>query len=39
MASMIPDARFVPLESTNHLLLENEPAWPRFVSEVRNFLD
>jgi class 3 adenylate cyclase/pimeloyl-ACP methyl ester carboxylesterase len=39
MASMIPGARFVPLESSNHLLIENEPAWPRFVSEVRSFLD
>jgi pimeloyl-ACP methyl ester carboxylesterase len=38
MASMISGARFVPLESTNHLLLENEPAWPRFLAEVRSFL-
>jgi pimeloyl-ACP methyl ester carboxylesterase len=38
MASMIPGARFVPLESANHLLLENEPAWPRFLAEVRSFL-
>jgi len=38
MAAMIPGARFVPLESANHLLLENEPAWPRFLAEVRSFL-
>jgi pimeloyl-ACP methyl ester carboxylesterase len=38
MASMIPGARFVPLESANHLLIENEPAWPRFLAEVRSFL-
>jgi class 3 adenylate cyclase/pimeloyl-ACP methyl ester carboxylesterase len=38
MASMIPGARLVPLESANHLLLENEPAWPRFLAEVRSFL-
>ena len=23
----IPGARFVPLESENHILLESEPAW------------
>ena len=38
MASMIPGARFVPLESANHLLIESEPAWPRFLAEVRSFL-
>jgi class 3 adenylate cyclase/pimeloyl-ACP methyl ester carboxylesterase len=39
MASMIPGARFVPLESANHLLIESGPAWPRFLAEVRSFLD
>ncbi|HEX3275839.1 MAG TPA: alpha/beta fold hydrolase [Gemmatimonadales bacterium] len=38
LASMIPGAAFVPLESRNHLLLESEPAWPRFLREVRAFL-
>jgi pimeloyl-ACP methyl ester carboxylesterase/DNA-binding CsgD family transcriptional regulator len=38
MASLIPGARFVPLESENHLLLETEPAWRRWVEEVRAFL-
>jgi pimeloyl-ACP methyl ester carboxylesterase len=38
MASMIPGARFVALEGQNHLILEDEPAWPRFLEEVRNFL-
>jgi len=38
MASLIPGARFVPLDSKNHILLENEPAWPVFLSEVRRFL-
>jgi pimeloyl-ACP methyl ester carboxylesterase len=38
LASLIPGAKFVPLESRNHLLLSQEPAWPRFVSEVRSFL-
>ena len=34
----IPGARFVLLEGSNHLLVEHEPAWIRFVSEVRGFL-
>ncbi|MDP6588349.1 MAG: alpha/beta fold hydrolase [Alphaproteobacteria bacterium] len=38
MAAMIPEARFVPLEGRNHLILDNEPAWPRFLQEVREFL-
>jgi class 3 adenylate cyclase/pimeloyl-ACP methyl ester carboxylesterase len=38
MAAKIPGARFVPLEGRNHLLLEDEPSWPRFLSEVRGFL-
>jgi pimeloyl-ACP methyl ester carboxylesterase len=38
LASLIPGARFVPLESRNHILLEGEPAWPRFIREVRSFL-
>ena len=38
LASLIPGARFVPLESRNHILLETEPAWPRFVDELRRFL-
>jgi len=37
-ASHIPDARYVPLESDNHLLLQDEPAWERWVQEVRDFL-
>ena len=38
IASLIPGARFVPIESRNHILLENEPAWPRWLEEVRAFL-
>lgn len=38
LAAMIPDARFVTLDSRNHILLKNEPAWGRFLSEVRSFL-
>lgn len=37
-ASHIAGARLVPLESCNHLLLEHEPAWLRWLEEVRDFL-
>lgn len=38
LAAGIPGARFVPLPSRNHLILENEPASGRFVEEIRSFL-
>lgn len=38
LAALIPDARFVSLSGKNHILLEDEPAWPRFLAEVRDFL-
>ena len=38
IASRIHGSRFVPLESRNHVLLEEEPACTRFVQEVRSFL-
>jgi tRNA A-37 threonylcarbamoyl transferase component Bud32 len=38
LAAMIPGARFVSLDSKNHILLENEPAWQRFIHEVFSFL-
>jgi pimeloyl-ACP methyl ester carboxylesterase/DNA-binding CsgD family transcriptional regulator len=38
IASLIPDARFVPLKSRNHVLLEHEPAWRQWLEEVRAFL-
>ena len=38
LASLVPDARFVPLESANHVLTELEPAWGEFVQELRAFL-
>ncbi len=37
-ASLIPDSRFVALESCNHILLADEPAWPVFLREVESFL-
>ncbi len=39
LASLIPGAQFVALESKNHLLREDEAAWPKFVKVVRGFLD
>ncbi len=38
LAAMIPDAHFVPLDSANHILLSDEPAWKQFVDEVKSFL-
>ncbi len=38
VASLISGAQFVPLESRNHLLLENEPAWKQFVAAIAAFL-
>jgi pimeloyl-ACP methyl ester carboxylesterase/DNA-binding CsgD family transcriptional regulator len=37
LASAIPDAQFVELPSKNHVLLEDEPAWPRFQEAVLEF--
>jgi pimeloyl-ACP methyl ester carboxylesterase/DNA-binding CsgD family transcriptional regulator len=38
LASSIPGARLVALDSDNHILLGDEPAWPVFVHEVEEFL-
>ena len=38
LAALIPGARFVPLEGRNHIILEEEPAWPRFLHEIRHFV-
>jgi pimeloyl-ACP methyl ester carboxylesterase len=38
IAARIAGARFVLLESRNHVLMEEEPAWGRFVAELRAFL-
>ena len=38
LARGIPSARFVALESRNHLILSHEPAWARFIDEVCGFL-
>jgi pimeloyl-ACP methyl ester carboxylesterase/DNA-binding CsgD family transcriptional regulator len=39
VAAAIPNARFVPLESKNHILLPQEKAWAAFRMEVDGFLD
>jgi DNA-binding CsgD family transcriptional regulator len=38
LASLLPDARFVTLETDNHILQDGEPAWGVFLAEVRTFL-
>src|SRR5205807_6985563 len=38
LAILIPRAHFIPLESKNHILLEDEPAWKDFLVETRRFL-
>lgn len=39
VASGIPNAQFVPLESRNHILVEGEPAWKVCVDAITQFLD
>ena len=34
LARGIPNARFVTLESDNHLILSHEPVWDRFTQEI-----
>jgi pimeloyl-ACP methyl ester carboxylesterase/DNA-binding SARP family transcriptional activator len=38
MAAGIPGARFIELESQNHILLEGEPAFEEFIDHVRAFI-
>jgi pimeloyl-ACP methyl ester carboxylesterase/DNA-binding CsgD family transcriptional regulator len=38
LARLIPGARFVPLDTNNHMPLADEPAWKRLVAEIDNFL-
>jgi pimeloyl-ACP methyl ester carboxylesterase len=37
LAALIPGAEFVTLESPNHILLADEPAWPEFLAQVDRF--
>ena len=38
LASAIPGAQFVPLESRNHILLDKEPAWQVCMSAITRFM-
>jgi DNA-binding NarL/FixJ family response regulator len=38
LASLIPEAELALLESANHILLADEPAWPAFLSQLDDFL-
>ncbi|CAN5257121.1 hypothetical protein BH23BAC3_BH23BAC3_36400 [soil metagenome] len=38
LASIIPGARFVPLQGENHILLKDDPAWDHFLAEVKSFI-
>ena len=37
-AALIPNSRFVMLESRNHLLLEREPAYRQYIDETVKFI-
>ena len=37
LASLIPGAEFQPLDGANHILLEEEPAWPDFLRHLDEF--
>lgn len=38
LATLIRGARFLPLDSENHILLADEPAWPTLCDAVADFL-
>ncbi len=38
LAALIPGAELVLLPSSNHLLLDGEPAWAQFLETVEAFL-
>jgi pimeloyl-ACP methyl ester carboxylesterase/DNA-binding CsgD family transcriptional regulator len=38
LATRIPGARLVTLDSDNHIILADEPAWPIFVDELAAFI-
>ena len=39
VSGSLPDARLVALDSRNHILLADEPAWATFVDEVAAFIE
>jgi len=38
LAALIPQSRLVPLDSSNHLLPERDPAWKHLLAEIDRFL-
>jgi pimeloyl-ACP methyl ester carboxylesterase/DNA-binding CsgD family transcriptional regulator len=38
LASLVPGARLVPLETANHILLQHEPAFAQFLGALRDFV-
>jgi hypothetical protein len=38
LATGIPGARFLSLDSANHFMLEQDPAWPVMTAHIREFL-
>ena len=38
LAALIPKSRLVPLDSSNRLLPERDPAWRHFLAEIDRFL-
>jgi len=38
LARLVPDCRFIQLDSQNHMPLLDEAEWPRLVGEIRKFL-
>jgi len=39
IATGIRGARFVALESRNHMILQSDPVWSRFFDEIKHFLN
>ncbi len=39
LAARIPGAKFIAIESPNHLLLETDPGWPKYARIVEEFLE
>jgi len=37
LARLVPGARFVTLESRNHILLQRDAAFPQFINEIERF--
>lgn len=38
VAALIPGARFVPLDTRNFIMLEQDPEWERLIAELADFL-